>query len=353
MSRRLFDEDHKVFRDSVRRFLASEVVPNLDGWRRSGALPRSVVVAAGQAGFLGAAVPEEFGGGGSDDMRFLAVLIDETIDAGATGLALLFALNAGVTIPRLLEHGSNASKRRWLPGLVGGELIAIPAPARSVSVRDDSLAGMVPGLPGGQLADLVLLDAGKVAAVPLRQSGIRVEPVTESLAAPDAAVADVILDDVVVAADDVLADGATSALHRDLDLWVAVLARAGAAAALAMTLEYVRSRKVFGRALTEFENTRFRLAELSAELATATTFVDSCILARNRGDLGATDAAAARLSTAGLHDRAADQGMQLHGGYGYMREYPISQEFADARFLRLVGQAHSDARNVMAQALTL
>jgi alkylation response protein AidB-like acyl-CoA dehydrogenase len=353
ISKRVFDDDHEAFRDSVKRFIATEVAPNLQKWRRDDGLPRNVVVAAGQSGFLGTAVPEEFGGGGTEDMRFLAVLIEETINAGATGLALLWALHVGVTIPCLLAHGSEPARQRWLPGLVGGELIGVPTPAASFTAHDDSLTGTVRGLCCGQLADLLLSDGDDVTLVSLRQPTVRVEPVTGNLAAPDAGVADVILDDVDVDADSVLSDGAASALRRDLDLWFAVLALAGARAALGLTVEYVKSRKIFGRTLASFENTRFRLAELSAESAIATAFVDSCILARNSGSLDAADAAAARLYTGALHDRAVDEGLQLHGGYGYMREYPISQAFADARFLRLAGQAYSDARQVVAEVLTL
>ena len=138
--RRIYGDDHHAFRDSAKRFIATEVAPNLEEWRHANGIPRSVIAAAGDAGFLSAAVPEEFGGGGTDDLGFLAVLIEETIAAGATGLALLWALQAGVTIPLLVEHATAAHKQQWLPGLGTGQLIAVPAPATLSSVAGARIA---------------------------------------------------------------------------------------------------------------------------------------------------------------------------------------------------------------------
>ena len=253
--RRIYGDDHEAFRESVKRFIATEVAPNLDQWRGANGAPRSIVCAAGEAGFLSTAVPEEFGGGGTDDLGFLVVLIEETIAAGATGLALLWALQAGVTIPLLLEHASAADKQRWLPGLGSGQLIAVPAPATLSSVA------------AARIADALLVhnDSDGIALVPLDQPRVTVTPIDENLAGRDAGLADVTLGDVGTRVD--LA--ATTALHRDLDLWFAVLALASARAAMTLALDYVHARKVFGRPLAEFENTRFRLAELRAELARA------------------------------------------------------------------------------------
>jgi acyl-CoA dehydrogenase len=346
-SRSIFAEDHEVFRDSVRRFVTTEIVPHLDDWRRADGMPRTLVAAAGEAGFLGTAVPEEFGGGGTEDVGFLAVLIEETVAAGATGPALLWALHAGVTIPCLLDAGSDADKDRWLPGLAGGELIGIPAPRGSVALEDGHLTGELPCVPCGRLADLLLVDVGDIAIVGTSQPGVRTASVAGNLAGPDAGVADLTMDRAAI---DTLP---STAFHRDIDLWLAVVALASARTATQLAIDYVHSRKVFGRPLSEFENTRFRLAELSAEITSATTYVDGCLTTRVHGGLAAADAAAARLITTALNDRAVDQSMQLHGGYGYMREYPIAQAFADARFLRLVGQAHSDPRHALAEDLGL
>lgn len=348
--RAIFADDHEAFRDSVRRFVATEIVPYLDDWRRADGVPRSLMAAVGEAGFLGTTVPEEFGGGGTDDLGFLAVLIEETVAVGATGAALMWALDAGVVIPWLIEHGSDADKQRWLPGLAAGDLFAVPAPGASLTVDDERLSGALAGVPGARTTDVLLVDSpAGVALVETAHPGIRVTPATGNLGAPDAGVADVEFDAVPLASTTVV----PASLRHYLDLWFAVLALAGARTAIALAVDYVRSRKVFGRSLAEFENTRFRLAELSAELTSATSFVDQCVSAGSRRVLGAADAAAARLVSAALYDRAVDQSMQLHGGYGYMREYPIAQAFADARFLRLTAQCHSDPRRTLADDLGL
>jgi acyl-CoA dehydrogenase len=348
--RAIFADDHEAFRDSVQRFVTTEIVPHLDDWRRRDGAPRSLATAAGEAGFLGTAVPDDFGGGGTDDLGFLAVLIEETVATGATGVALLWTLHAGVAIPRLLAHGSDADKQRWLPGLAGGELVAAPAHGGALTVDDGRLTGTLSGVPCGRMADVLFIDShAGVVVVETDRPGIRISPVAGNLGAPDAGIADIDVEGVSLDSTTVL----PAAITPDLDLWFAVLALAGARAAIAMAVEYAGSRKVFGRPLAEFENTRLRLAELSAELLTATAFVDHCVAAASRRELSAVDAAAARLSTAGLHDRAVDQSLQLHGGYGYMREYPIAQAFADARFLRLVAQCYSDPRRLLADDLGL
>ncbi len=337
--RRIYGDDHDAFRDSVKRFIATDVAPNLDQWRGADGAPRSIVAVAGDAGFLSAALPDEFGGGGTDDFGFLVILIEETIAAGATGLALLWALQAGVTIPFLLEHGTAAHKKEWLPGLGTGRLIAVPAPTTLSSVA------------AARIADALLVqnNGGGVALVPLDQSGVTITLVDENLAGRDAGLADVALGDLDTSTD--LASPTT--LHRDLDLWFAVLALASARTATALAVDYAHARKVFGRPLSEFENTRFRLAELWAELASLTVFVDSCVHARGIGVLEVADAAAARLTANRVCTQAVDQSLQLHGGYGYMREYPISHAFADARFLQVMASAYSNPRETLASTVAL
>jgi acyl-CoA dehydrogenase len=346
--RSIFADDHEAFRDSVRRFADTEIVPYLEDWRRNEGVPRSLVAIAGQAGFLGTTVPKAFGGGGTDDLGFLAVLIEETMAEGATGVALMWALHAGVAVPFLVEHGSDADKERWLPGLVDGELVAVPAPGSSLTVLDGRLTGTLSGVPCARIADALLVDSSAgVVFVETAHTGVRVTPVAGSLGAPEAGVADVEFDAVPLAS----ASALPSSLSHDLDLWFAVLALAGARTAVALAVDYVRSRKVFGRPLSEFENTRYRLAELAAELSTVTTFVDHCVSAASRRKLRAVESATARLITSALHDRTVDQSMQLHGGYGYMREYPIAQAFADARFLRLAAQCYSEPRRALSDEM--
>jgi alkylation response protein AidB-like acyl-CoA dehydrogenase len=334
-----FTADHEVFRDSARRFVATEVVPHLDDWRTEGSVPRTVFAAAGGNGFLGTAVPDQFGGGDAEDYGFLAVLIEETVAAGATGLAVLWALHAGVTIPAVLDHGTPADRLRWLPPLVAGDQIGLPAPGPTVA-----------GLVGAHLADLLVVQHHDgVVLLPVATSGVRVAPVPGGLAAPEAGGADIAVESPGMNTSPI--PGAAASVGRDIDLWFAVVALAGARRAIALALDYVGSRRVFGKMLADFENTRMRLAEIAAELTSTTTYVDRCLTARAAATLTVGDAAAARHVAVSLSDRAADQSLQLHGGYGYMREYPIAQAFADARFLRTAGQLYSDPRHAVAAEL--
>lgn len=317
-------EEFRAFRDSVRRFAAAAI---------GNATPAAAVRAAGAHGFLGTTVPEHLGGGDADDHRFLAILVEEAVNAGSTGLALVLALHAGVVIPALLDHGSTDDQQRWVPELASGALIAVPAPGPTV-----------PGVPGAGLADLLLVDggAGDAVLVPVGAG-----PGADYLAAAEAMPVDI---DVDVAAGTRLPD-ATTTMYRNIDLWLAVIALAGARRGLRLAVEYAGARKVFGQPLSEFENTQLRLAELAAELDCATTYVERCLASMENGSLSDTDAAAARHVAMNLSDRALDQSLQLHGGYGYMREYPIATAFADARFLRVAGQLYSDPRRVLARGL--
>jgi alkylation response protein AidB-like acyl-CoA dehydrogenase len=342
--RAIYAEDHLAFRESTARFVADMVTPNLASWRTAGGVPREVVAAAGEAGFLGTAVSEEYGGGGTDDLGFLAVLIEETAAVGATALSVMWAVQAGVAIP-VLTAGDHT---RWLPALTGGELIATVASATdgALTLANGRISGELAGVCSARTADLLLVDLGDsdVAVVEIDQSGVTITPRAPALGGAEAGIADLKLAGVT-------GDVIQAPLTRQLDIWFAVVALATARAALALGVEYARTRKVFGRPLAEFENTRFRLAELSAALATTTTYVDYCL--STAGALATEDAAAARFSASRVLDEVVDQSLQLHGGYGYMREYPISTAFADARFLRLAAQRFSDPRTALAVHLGL
>lgn len=360
-TRPLFDEDHDAFRETVRRFLAVEVVPHLDEWRVAGRVPTELLLTAGENGLLGTAVPEDLGGGGTDDLRFTAVLVEETAAVGATGLALTFAVHAGVCLPLLLRHGSAAQCEAWVPGLATGEKMAVTAAigAPVAAGRDDdqivldaSVQGVSGGIYAGLLVTAVEIDGDVRLLLVSGEDEIEAcELVVDSLAARDAGQADLVLAARLSAERLVAAGDSLAQLRRDLDLWAAVLGVAAARSVLAMTLDYVRERQVFGRPLSEFENTRHMLAEVSAGIESAQLFVDTCLERRGHGTLTSADAATARLGSGLIHDRSVDQGMQLHGGYGYMREYPISHAFADARYLRNHSSAGSNALEAIAAGL--
>jgi len=346
LSRAAYDEDHEAFRASVRRFLADEVVTDLDEWRAAGRFGEAVVSSAGEQGFLGTGVPEDLGGGGVDDPRFVAVLVEEVMAVGAAGLALVLARHSGVCVSALLRAEAGQARDSWLSGAADGSVLTVPA------VLDDSLrAACVPGAAAAGLFVLVLPGPGP-AVVFLPRDRVEVVPVVGLLGGREAAAADIVVDSAVLA-DALRISDADDAVRRDLDVWSAVCAVAGAEAALELTTAYVQERKVFGKPVAEFENTRFRLAELGSEMLAADALTSYCLAQLAQGGPTGPQAAAARLMSGRVHDQAVDQGMQLHGGYGYMREYPISHAFADARFLRQASGPGAHARASVALSLGL
>lgn len=343
-ARSLFDADHDAFRDTVRRFLAAEVVPNLNSWRAAGRVPAELLREVGENGFLGTAVPEALGGGGADDPLFTAVLVEETAAVGATGLALTFAVHAGVCLPLILEHGTDEQREAWVPGLASGDQIAVTAaigtPVKA-GLDDDSVVldvaidGVSAGMYAGVALTAIEVDGvARALLVPVVDELVVRRLVVDSLAARDAGQADLVIQGTVEASNLINAEGAVEQVRCDLDLWAGVLGVAAARAVLGLTVDYVRERQVFGRPLVEFENTQHVLAEVYAGIESAQLFVDACLAERAAGTLTPARAAMARLAASAVHDRSVDHGMQLHGGYGYMREYPISHAFADARYLR-------------------
>lgn len=341
LARSLYDDDHEAFRDSVRRFLAAEVVPRLDEWRSQGGTSREVYTGLGEQGFLGTSVPEEYGGGGVADPRFTAVLVEEIVATGAVGLALAVARHAGVCVPALLRLPEGDGRAGWLQTAAAGESLVVPMLLAGGGAR---------AVPAGTQAGLFLaLRDDQAGAVVVTRDQVAVEAASV-LGGLDVGAADVVLHADPSECSEL--PGADLVL-RDLDLWSSVLAVAGARASLDLALGYVRERKVFGRPIAEFENTRFRLAEVEAALAAASCLVDSCLSALEVGALDRAMAGAARMVAAQVHDRAVDLGVQLHGGYGYMREYAISTAFGDARFLRTAAAGTSEPRHVVATAAGL
>jgi acyl-CoA dehydrogenase len=344
-----YDEDHEAFRASVRGLFATEVIPHLTEWRKAGRVPAQLFLSLGEQGFLGTNTPEIFGGGDAEDPRFTCVLIEEAVSVGATGLALVLAHHVGVCIPALLRQPSSDSRSTALRSLVVGQTVAAPAGL------DDQLSSQ--GVAGA-------LSAGLFVVVQVDPAGHR------SVKFPPADTAEVWLDSGVLggleagtgevrftvdALEVCPAAGKDEAglLGRDFDLWTAVVAAAGARYALRLALEYVADRKVFGRALSEFENTRLRLAEVAADIATVDASVELCLTRLAAGGLIGAEAAAARIVAINAYERAVDQALQLHGGYGYMREYPIAHAFSDARFVRQAADCMSDPRLPVAAAVGL
>jgi alkylation response protein AidB-like acyl-CoA dehydrogenase len=336
-SRTLFEEEHEAYRESVRSFLDRTVVPEYASWQKAGTVPREVFAIAGEHGFAALQVPEEHGGAGIDDFRFNVVLAEETMRAGVAGFALMLTTHNDVCVPALIAAGHPA-----LEAVAAGELLGAWVGPGLVTAEGGRLRAKARGIVNGGVAGVVLVATGEgVAVVDAGAVGrAPAEPIVGMRACDRA---DLIFDDVP---------------HGDLlplqdlqeHLSVAVLSMAGAHAAFAWTLDYVHERRAFGIPIAEFQNTRYALADVVAEIEVTQAYLDACVLERNRGDLSARRAAVAKLRATETLARAVDWGVQLHGGYGYMLEYPIAHAFADARFLRLHGGTSEAMRDTIAAA---
>ena len=367
MRRRLFEADHEAFRESFRGFLDKEVVPHLDEWDAAGIVPRELFTTAGRSGFLGMDIPEEYGGGGVPDFRFNTVIAEEIMRAGAAAAGLGISLHNDICLPYFLAYCDEEQKRRWLPGIASGELvtaIAMTEPgigsdlaSMSTTARRDGDYYVVNGaktfITNGVNADLVIT---AVKTDPTqRHKGISlvvIERDTPGFArgrnldkigqhAQDTA--ELSFTDVRVPVANLLGPeeghGFTQLVTNlpQERLSIAIAGVAAARTALEQTLDYVKERKAFGQPIGSFQNSRFVLAEMATEIDIAEHYVDDCVRALNAGELTAVDAAKAKWWCTELQGRAVDRCLQLHGGYGYMNEYPIARAYTDARITRIYG----------------
>jgi alkylation response protein AidB-like acyl-CoA dehydrogenase len=382
MRRALYDADHEAFGETVRTFLAKEVVPHADEWGRAGIVPRELFLAAGTHGLLGMAVPEEYGGGGRADFRFNAVLGEEISRAGVAGPGAGLCLTNDVCLPYFLDLATDDQRARWLPGIVSGEsitAIAMTEPgagsdlaAITTTARRDGDEYVVNGsktfITNGINADLVvtvvMTDPGQrhrgMSLLVLERGtpGFERGRNLDKLGQHAQDTAELTFTDVRVPAANLLGDEGRAFGHLvdrlpQERLGIAVAGMAGAAAALDWTLEHVRSRTAFGQPIGSFQNTRFRLAEIATEVDVARSYVDDCIRALNAGELTAVDAAKAKWWCTELQGRVLDTCLQLFGGYGYMTEYPIARAWADARVTRIYGGTTEIMKEVIGRDLGL
>jgi acyl-CoA dehydrogenase len=354
----LFEPEHETFRESFARFLAEEVVPAYPEWAGTG-VPGAVFAAAAEHGFVAMAVPEEHGGSGVEDVRFGVVLVEEAMRAGVPALALALGAHNDVCVPLLMRHADPAQRARWAAALAAGELLAALAAEPLAAPRGARVHGEAPFVIGGGGAGLILLGAGtEMYALAADRPGLA-RARSETLVGLEALdLADLRFEEVEIRSEDRLGEaGAGEALLREATvgwrLTLAVASLAGARAALALTLEYVHERRAFGQPIARFENTRHALAGLAAEIETVQALVDDCVRERAAQRLTAPRAAVAKLVASELYGRAVDGGVQLHGGYGYMTEYPIARAFADARPLRLLGGPSELLAEVIADSIGL
>nr|WP_201753861.1 acyl-CoA dehydrogenase family protein [Micromonospora rubida] len=377
VNRTIFSADHLAFTELVRAFIDKEIAPHHDRWEADGIVDRRVWRAAGAAGLLGFFVDERYGGGGVTDRRFNAVLTEELARAGASGPA--FGLHNDIIGPYLTDLTNDEQRQRWLPGFCSGEIITAIAMSEpgagsdlqgitTTAVRDgDSYVvnGQKTFISNGILADLVIVVARTDPAA--GHQGISLLVVERGMAGFERGrnldkigqkaqdTAELFFADVRVPAANLLGvEGqGFSYLMRNLPferLSIAVAALAGAETVFEQTLAYCKQREAFGRAIGSFQHNRFLLAELATELRLGRVFVDQCLV---EPTLTAETAAMAKWWCTELQVRTVDRCLQLHGGYGYMREYPVAKAYLDARVQTIYGGTTEIMKEVIGRSLGL
>jgi alkylation response protein AidB-like acyl-CoA dehydrogenase len=373
----IFSDEHDLLRETARRFCEREVAPYHDEWERAGQVSREVWRKAGDTGLLCMSLPEEYGGAGAD-FRSSTVLIEELAKINATGPG--FSLQSDIVAPYILHYGSDEQKRTWLPRLASGETItaiAMTEPGtgsdlQSIATRAErrgdgyAITGAKTFVTNGVLADLIVVvaktdpSAGargtSLFLVERNSPGFTGAPALKKLGLHAQDTAEFTMDNVYVPASSMLGEPGMGfkMLMSELPqerMIIAVSAVASAEAGLNATIAYTRDREAFGKRILDFQNTRFTLATLKAQIAMARTFVDRCIELLCEGRLDAATAAMAKLECSELQFRALDACLQLHGGYGYMREYPIAKAWADARVQRIYGGSNEIMREIVGRTL--
>ena len=377
--RTLFGAEHEEFRKSLRRFFAEEVMPHHEKWEEQQHVDRAIWNRAGELGFLCLTIPEEYGGMGADRL-YSTVLMEEQTHAGASGVG--FSVHSDIIANYIYNFGNETQKKHWLPKMASGEAIGAVAmtepgtgsdlqsiKTRAVKDGDDYIInGSKIFITNGYLSDivvvvartgdsgegskdmsLILVEAGTpgfTKGKPLKKVGMKGQDTCE-----------LFFENVRVPQSNLLGpkEGMGFIMLMKELAWerliIAILSIAGAQAALDMTLEYTRNRKVFGKPVASFQNSRFKLAEMKAEIGIGQVFVDRCIELQLHNKLAPDAAAAAKYWTSDLLCKVVDECVQLHGGYGYMLEYPIARAYIDSRASKIYGGTNEIMKELIARTL--
>ena len=379
MRRLIFDAEHEQFRDSVRRFMETEVAPHAERWREAGIVDREIYLKAGAAGLLCTWADQRYGGAGIDDFRFEQIIIEENMRHGDIGFYI--NLHNDLVAPYIAKLGDEEQKARWMPGIVDGSKILAVAMTEPSTGSDLAgmrtratdqgdhwlLSGAKTYISNGILSDLVVVAA---RTDPVKPHGISLFVIERGMEGFERGrklakmglksqdTAELFFHDVKVPRENMLGESGQGFkyLARFLaqERLVAAIGFMGTAqTAFDITLEYVKERRAFGRPIGAFQNTRFTLAGLRAELDMAQTYVDQCVLLLNAGELSPEDASAAKLVSSELEGRVVDACVQLHGGAGYMDEYRISRMFTDARISRIFAGTSEIMKEIIGRSLGL
>ena len=383
IERTLFSPDHESFRDSFRRFMEREIAPHHEGWEEQGYVDRELWRKAGANGFLCMTMPEEYGGAGGDKLYSVAQM-EELARGGFSGVG--FGLHSEIVAPYILHYGTQDQKQRYLPRLASGDMvgaIAMSEPAagsdlqgiKSTAIQQADGSYLLNGsktfITNGWHADLVIVVAktnpaagGKGTSLLLVERGMQGFTTGQrlkklGLKAQDTS--ELFFDNCVVPANNLLGgpeyeNKGFICLMEQLPwerMQIAVTAVASSQAAIDWTVRYVKDRKVFGQPVAAYQNTRYKLAELQTEVQVARVFVDKCCDLVNQGKLDTATASMAKYWTTDLQCKVMDECVQLHGGYGFMWEYPITRAYADARVQRIYGGTNEIMKEVITRAMGL
>ncbi|WP_328457942.1 acyl-CoA dehydrogenase family protein [Streptomyces sp. NBC_00386] len=380
MHRDLFDDTHEDFRSSFRAFVKAEIVPNHEKWEAAGRVDKSMFLAAGAQGFLGMAVPEEYGGLGVDDFRYNVIISEELQRANVIGSGMCITLHNDIVLPYLLGATNEEQRARWLPGFVTGEImgaISMTEPGagsdlasvRTTAIRDGDhyvVNGSKTFVTNGLNCDLVVLAAktdpeerhrglslivvengtpGFTRGRHLKKIGLRSQDTAE-----------LFFDDARVPAANLLGEPGTGfpTLMANLAqerLALSVSAITGARAVLDWTMDYCREREAFGQRLSSFQNTKFELAEMLTATEVAQVYVDYLVRRHLDGVLDAEDAAKAKWWTTELQQDVVNRCLQLHGGYGFMEEYPVARAFLDARVQTIYAGTNEIMKEIIGRSI--
>ncbi len=380
--RPLLQAEHEAFRRTVRAFVEREIAPHHERWEADGQVSREVWTRAGEQGLLCFDVEEEYGGPGVPDFRYNMVLAEEMCRAGATGPG--FSIHTDIIVPYLSSLGTHEQKQRWLPGCASGETItaiAMTEPGAGSDLQGVRTSAVDKGdhyvlngsktfISNGAMADLVIVVA-RTDPSPDRRAGhrgISLLVVERGMASFDRGrnldkvgmhaqdTSELFFDNVEVPRDNLLGEPGTGFLslmsHLPQErLSIAMIAAAACEAILQMSLDYAKEREAFGRPIGKFQHNRFLLAEMATETHIARVFVDDCVRRHNRGELDASGASMAKWWTTELQTKLVDRAVQLHGGYGYMMEYPVAKAFVNSRIQTIYGGTTEIQKEIIGRSL--
>jgi len=376
--RTVYDEEHEQFRTSIRRFLDEEARPHHDAWEKAGQVDRDLWRKAGAQGYLAPQVPEAYGGAAAD-FRYNAVIDEEISRSGCSGLG--WAVHSDIAVPYIINYGSEAQKEKYLPACVAGDIvmaIAMTEPGtgsdlqgiRTTAIADGDdyvINGSKTFITNGQHADLVIVvcktdpDAGaagtSLVLVEGDRAGFERGRNLDKVGMKAQDTSELFFNDVRVPRENLLGEEGKGFLYLMQELpqerlSIGLMAMAASRAILEQTVAYVKERNAFGRPIATFQNTQFKLAEMDTELTAAEVFMDRCLELLIEGKLDTVTASKSKLLGSEVQCRIIDECVQLHGGYGYMWEYPVARAYADARVQRIYGGTSEVMKLIIGRSLT-